>query len=96
MNIIDFIAPFLFGIFLLMTLGIGIYVVKLSETIDKQAAQMRSLFGLIDQTKAETEAAINSFNPTREKVHNHNTRIDSIEFELKGIREKMTALKTKK
>jgi uncharacterized coiled-coil DUF342 family protein len=96
MNIIDFVAPFLFGIFLLMAMGIGIYVVKLSETIDKQAAQMRSLFGLIDQTKAETEAAINSFSPTRDKVHSHNTRLDSIEFELKGIREKMNTVTPKK
>ncbi|MBU3633120.1 hypothetical protein [Polynucleobacter sp. AP-Feld-500C-C5] len=96
MNLIDFIAPFLFGVFALIVLGMVIFIMKLIESIDKQATQIKSIYGLIDQTKAETEAALDSFAPTREKVHSHNTRLDSIEFELKGMREKMSAVNPKK
>jgi uncharacterized protein YoxC len=96
MNLIDFIAPFLFGVFALIVLGMSIFIMKLIESIDKQATQIKSIYSLIDQTKAETEAALDSFTQTREKVNNHNSRLDSIEFELKGMREKMSAVNPKK
>jgi uncharacterized coiled-coil DUF342 family protein len=71
-------------------------VVKLSDSIDKQEKTIRNLFKIIEENQAEARSAIDAFESTREKVNSINARMDSAEFELKGVRDKFKLLNEKK
>ncbi|MBU3603367.1 hypothetical protein [Polynucleobacter sp. AP-Kaivos-20-H2] len=79
-----------------MVIGIAAFVVKLSDAIDKQEKTIKTLFRIIEENQAEARNAIDAFESTREKVVSVSTRVDSTEFELKGIRDKMKELAIKK
>ena len=96
MNIIDLIAPIFISISMLIAFGVIVYIVKLNDTLDKQATQIKMLYGMVDKSKHDIEIAVDSFTSAREKINSMNTRADSIEFELKGMREKMSELKPKR
>jgi uncharacterized coiled-coil DUF342 family protein len=96
MSILDLIAPLLFVILIIMVIGIAAFVVKLSDAIDKQEKTIKTLFRIIEENQAEARNAIDAFESTREKVVSVSTRVDSAEFELKGMRDKMKELAIKK
>lgn len=96
MSLIDLLGPLVFIILIIMVIGIAAFVVKLSDGIDKQDRTIRSLFKIIEENQAEARSAIDAFESTREKVTSVSTRMDSAEFELKGIRDKFKALHEKK
>jgi uncharacterized coiled-coil DUF342 family protein len=79
-----------------MVIGIAAFVVKLSDAIDKQEKTIKTLFRIIEENQAEARNAIDAFESTREKVVSVSTRVDSVEFELKGMRDKMKELAIKK
>lgn len=79
-----------------MVIGIAAFVVKLSDAIDKQEKTIKTLFRIIEENQAEARNAIDAFESTREKVVSVSTRVDSAEFELKGMRDKMKELAIKK
>jgi hypothetical protein len=79
-----------------MVIAVAAFVVKLSDAIDKQERTIKTLFKIIEENQAEARSAIDAFESTREKVVSINTRVDSIEFELKGMREKMKEMAVKK
>ena len=96
MSILDLIGPLLFVILIIMVIGIAAFVVKLSDAIDKQEKIIKTLFRIIEENQAEARNAIDAFESTREKVVSVSTRVDSAEFELKGMRDKMKELAIKK
>jgi uncharacterized coiled-coil DUF342 family protein len=96
MSILDLIGPLLFVILIIMVIGIAAFVVKLSDAIDKQEKTIKTLFRIIEENQAEARNAIDAFESTREKVVSVSTRVDSAEFELKGMRDKMKELSIKK
>jgi hypothetical protein len=96
MSILDLIGPLLFVILIIMVIGIAAFVVKLSDAIDKQEKTIKTLFRIIEENQAEARNAIDAFESTREKVVSVSTRVDSAEFELKGMRDKMKELAIKK
>jgi hypothetical protein len=96
MSILDLIGPLLFVILIIMVIGIAAFVVKLSDAIDKQEKTIKTLFRIIEENQAEARNAIDAFESTREKVVSVSTRVDSAEFELKGMRDKMKEMAIKK
>ena len=96
MSIIDLLGPLVFIILIIMVVGIAAFVVKLSDSIDKQEKTIRNLFKIIEENQAEARSAIDAFESTREKVNSINDRMDSAEFELKGVRDKFKLLNEKK
>jgi Tfp pilus assembly protein PilO len=96
MTLIDLLGPLVFVILIIMVVGIAAFVVKLSDSIDKQEKTIRTLFKIIEEHQNEARSAIDAFESTRERVVSINTRMDSVEFELKGMREKFKALYEKK
>jgi len=96
MSIIDLLGPLVFIILIIMVVGIAAFVVKLSDSIDKQEKTIRNLFKIIEENQAEARSAIDAFESTREKVNSINARMDSAEFELKGVRDKFKLLNEKK
>ncbi|QWD71772.1 hypothetical protein AOC07_05800 [Polynucleobacter sp. UB-Raua-W9] len=79
-----------------MVIGIAAFVVKLSDAIDKQEKTFKTLFRIIEENQAEARNAIDAFESTREKVVSVSTRVESVEFELKGMRDKMKEMALKK
>jgi uncharacterized protein YoxC len=96
MSILDLIGPLLFVILIIMVIGIAAFVVKLSDAIDRQEKTIKTLFRIIEENQAEARNAIDAFESTREKVVSVSTRVDSAEFELKGMRDKMKEMAIKK
>jgi peptidoglycan hydrolase CwlO-like protein len=96
MSLIDLLGPLVFIILIIMVVGIAAFVVKLSDSIDKQEKTIRNLFKIIEENQAEARSAIDAFESTREKVNSINARMDSAEFELKGVRDKFKLLNEKK
>ena len=96
MSILDLLGPLLFVILIIMVIGIAAFVVKLSDAIDKQEKTIKTLFRIIEENQAEARNAIDAFESTREKVVSVSTRVDSAEFELKGMRDKMKEIAIKK
>ncbi|OWS69126.1 MULTISPECIES: hypothetical protein [Polynucleobacter] len=79
-----------------MVIGIAAFVVKLSDAIDKQEKVIKTIFRIIEENQAEARNAIDAFESTREKVVSVSTRVESVEFELKGMRDKMKEMAIKK
>jgi Tfp pilus assembly protein PilO len=96
MSFLDLLGPLLFILLIMMVIAVAAFVVKLSDAIDKQERTIKTLFKIIEENQAEARSAIDAFESTREKVVSINTRVDSIEFELKGMREKMKEMAVKK
>lgn len=96
MSLLDLLGPLLFVILIIMVIGIAAFVVKLSDTIDKQEKTFKTLFRIIEENQAEARNAIDAFESTREKVVSVSTRVESVEFELKGMRDKMKEMALKK
>ncbi|QWD11942.1 hypothetical protein G6704_05605 [Polynucleobacter paneuropaeus] len=96
MSFLDLLGPLLFIIFIIMVIGIAAFVVKLSDAIDKQEKTFKTLFRIIEENQAEARNAIDAFESTREKVVSVSTRVESVEFELKGMRDKMKEMALKK
>ncbi|AWW49548.1 hypothetical protein POPA111323_01900 [Polynucleobacter paneuropaeus] len=96
MSFLDLLGPLLFIIFIIMVIGIAAFVVKLSDAIDKQEKVIKTLFRIIEENQAEARNAIDAFESTREKVVSVSTRVESVEFELKGMRDKMKEMAIKK
>ena len=96
MTFLDLLGPLLFIIFIIMVIGIAAFVVKLSDAIDKQEKVIKTLFRIIEENQAEARNAIDAFESTREKVVSVSTRVESVEFELKGMRDKMKEMALKK
>jgi hypothetical protein len=96
MSLLDLLGPLLFVILIIMVIGIAAFVVKLSDAIDKQEKVIKTLFRMIEENQAEARNAIDAFESTREKVVSVSTRVESIEFELKGMRDKMKEMAIKK
>jgi len=96
MSFLDLLGPLLFILLIMMVIAVAAFVVKLSDAIDKQERTIKTLFKIIEENQAEARSAIDAFESTREKVVSINTRVESIEFELKGMREKMKELAVKK
>ena len=96
MSFLDLLGPLLFILLIMMVIAVAAFVVKLSDAIDKQERTIKTLFKIIEENQAEARSAIDAFESTREKVVSINTRVESIEFELKGMREKMKDLAVKK
>ncbi|MBT8623105.1 hypothetical protein [Polynucleobacter paneuropaeus] len=96
MSFLDLLGPLLFIIFIIMVIGIAAFVVKLSDAIDKQEKVIKTLFRIIEENQAEARNAIDAFESTREKVVSVSTRVESVEFELKGMRDKMKEMALKK
>jgi DNA repair exonuclease SbcCD ATPase subunit len=96
MSILDLLGPLLFVILIIMVIGIAAFVVKLSDAIDKQEKVIKNLFRIIEENHAEARNANDAFESTREKVVSVSTRVESVEFELKGMRDKMKEAVTKK
>ena len=81
---------------IIMVIGIAAFVVKLSDAIDKQEKVIKTIFRIIEENQAEARNAIDAFESTREKVVSVSTRVESVEFELKGMRDKMKEMAIKK
>ncbi|WP_215357043.1 hypothetical protein [Polynucleobacter sp. UB-Raua-W9] len=96
MSFLDLLGPLLFVILIIMVIGIAAFVVKLSDAIDKQEKTFKTLFRIIEENQAEARNAIDAFESTREKVVSVSTRVESVEFELKGMRDKMKEMALKK
>jgi cell shape-determining protein MreC len=96
MLFLDLLGPLLFIILIIMVIGIAAFVVKLSDAIDKQEKTFKTLFRIIEENQAEARNAIDAFESTREKVVSVSTRVESVEFELKGMRDKMKEVALKK
>ena len=96
MTFLDLLGPLLFIIMIIMVIGIAAFVVKLSDAIDKQEKVIKTLFRIIEENQAEARNAIDAFESTREKVVSVSTRVESVEFELKGMRDKMKEVALKK
>jgi Tfp pilus assembly protein PilN len=96
MPILDLLGPLLFILLIVMVIAVAAFVVKLSDAIDKQERTIKTLFKIIEENQAEARSAIDAFESTREKVVSVSTRVESIEFELKGMREKMKEMAVKK
>ncbi|MBU3619512.1 hypothetical protein [Polynucleobacter sp. JS-Fieb-80-E5] len=96
MSFLDLLGPLLFIILIIMVIGIAAFVVKLSDAIDKQEKTFKTLFRIIEENQAEARNAIDAFESTREKVVSVSTRVESVEFELKGMRDKMKEMAIKK
>ena len=96
MTFLDLLGPLLFIILIIMVIGIAAFVVKLSDAIDKQEKVIKTLFRIIEENQAEARNAIDAFESTREKVVSVSTRVESVEFELKGMRDKMKEVALKK
>ena len=96
MSFLDLLGPLLFIILIIMVIGIAAFVVKLSDAIDKQEKVIKTLFRIIEENQAEARNAIDAFESTREKVVSVSTRVESVEFELKGMRDKMKEMALKK
>ncbi|SNX28379.1 hypothetical protein SAMN06295945_0709 [Polynucleobacter meluiroseus] len=96
MSFLDLLGPLLFIILIIMVIGIAAFVVKLSDAIDKQEKVIKTLFRIIEENQAEARNAIDAFESTREKVVSVSTRVESVEFELKGMRDKMKEVALKK
>jgi hypothetical protein len=96
MSFLDLLGPLLFVILIIMVIGIAAFVVKLSDAIDKQEKVIKTIFRIIEENQAETRNAIDAFESTREKVVSVSTRVESVEFELKGMRDKMKEMAIKK
>ena len=96
MSFLELLGPLLFIIIIIMVIGIAAFVVKLSDAIDKQEKVIKNLFRIIEENQAEARNAIDAFESTREKVVSVSTRVESIEFELKGMRDKIKEMATKK
>ena len=96
MTFLDLLGPLLFIILIIMVIGIAAFVVKLSDAIDKQEKTFKTLFRIIEENQAEARNAIDAFESTREKVVSVSTRVESVEFELKGMRDKMKEMALKK
>ena len=96
MSFLDLLGPLLFILLIMMVIAVAAFVVKLSDAIDKQERTIKTLFKIIEENQAEARSAIDAFESTREKVVSVSTRVESIEFELKGMREKMKELAVKK
>jgi len=96
MSFLDLLGPLLFIILIIMVIGIAAFVVKLSDAIDKQEKVIKTLFRIIEENQAEARNAIDAFESTREKVVSVSTRVESVEFELKGMRDKMKEMAIKK
>ncbi|MBT8540029.1 hypothetical protein G6646_04120 [Polynucleobacter paneuropaeus] len=96
MTFLDLLGPLLFIILIIMVIGIAAFVVKLSDAIDKQEKVIKTLFRIIEENQAEARNAIDAFESTREKVVSVSTRVESVEFELKGMRDKMKEMALKK
>ena len=95
MSFLDLLGPLLFIILIIMVIGIAAFVVKLSDAIDKQEKVIKTLFRIIEENQAEARNAIDAFESTREKVVSVSTRVESVEFELKGMRDKMKEMAIK-
>ena len=96
MSLLELLGPLLFILLIMMVIAVAAFVVKLSDAIDKQERTIKTLFKIIEENQAEARSAIDAFESTREKVVSINARLDSVEFELKGMREKMKDLAVKK
>ncbi len=96
MSLIDHLGPLVFVILIIMVIGIAAFLVKLSDSIDRQEKTIRNLYKIIEENQVEARSAIDAFESTRERVVSINTRMDSVEFELKGVRDKFKALYEKK
>jgi len=96
MSFLDLLGPLLFVILIIMVIGIAAFVVKLSDAIDKQEKVIKTIFRIIEENQAEARNAIDAFESTREKVVSVSTRVESVEFELKGMRDKMKEVAIKK
>ncbi|MBU3635923.1 hypothetical protein ICN35_10685 [Polynucleobacter sp. es-GGE-1] len=96
MSFLDLLGPLLFVILIIMVIGIAAFVVKLSDAIDKQEKVIKTIFRIIEENQAEARNAIDAFESTREKVVSVSTRVESVEFELKGMRDKMKEMAIKK
>ena len=96
MSFLDLLGPLLFVILIIMVIGIAAFVVKLSDAIDKQEKVIKTIFRIIEENQAEARNAIDAFESTREKVVSVSTRLESVEFELKGMRDKMKEMAIKK
>ena len=95
MSLLDLLGPLLFIILIVMVIAIAAFVLKLNDAIEKQEKIIKTLFKIIEENQNEARSAIDAFESTREKVVSHNARLDSAEFELKGMREKMKEMATK-
>ena len=96
MSFLDLLGPLLFVILIIMVIGIAAFVVKLSDAIDKQEKVIKTIFRIIEENQAEARNAIDAFESTREKVVSVSTRVESVEFEFKGMRDKMKEMAIKK
>ena len=96
MSLLELLGPLLFILLIMMVIAVAAFVVKLSDAIDKQERTIKTLFKIIEENQAEARSAIDAFESTREKVVSINARLDSVEFELKGLREKMKEMAVKK
>ncbi|QWD97850.1 hypothetical protein C2740_05650 [Polynucleobacter sp. MG-5-Ahmo-C2] len=96
MSLLELLGPLLFILLIMMVIAVAAFVVKLSDAIDKQERTIKTLFKIIEENQAEARSAIDAFESTREKVVSINARLDSVEFELKGMREKMKEMAVKK
>ena len=96
MSFLDLLGPLLFVILIIMVIGIAAFVVKLSDAIDKQEKVIKTIFRIIEENQAEARNAIDAFESTREQVVSVSTRVESVEFELKGMRDKMKEMAIKK
>ena len=96
MSLIDLLGPLVFVILIIMVIGIAAFLVKLSDSIDRQEKTIRNLYKIIEENQVEARSAIDAFESTREKVNSINSRMDSAEFELKGVRDKFKAISEKK